>query len=215
MTTLEIRRLSKALGLVQVLERFSLEVADSDCVVVLGPSGSGKTTLLRLIAGLEMPDEGEILLNGQPASRPGWVLPPHLRGLGMVFQLPVLWPHMTAVENIRFGLAHLNRDEARQRTTDLLEWLALDGLAKRYPHELSGGEARRVALARALAPRPKLLLMDEPLTNLNPELKQQVIAVIHAHLEKYRPTLVYVTHDSQEATAISSQVIRLFKRSEA
>jgi len=215
MTTIEIRQLSKSLGSVQVLERFSLEVADSDCVVVLGPSGSGKTTLLRLIAGLEMPDAGEILLDGQPASRPGWVLPPHRRNLGMVFQSPALWPHMTAAENIRFGLAHLTREEARQRTMDLLAGLALDGLSKRYPHELSGGEARRVALARALAPRPKLLLMDEPLTNLNAELILQSLAVIHAHLEKYRPTLVYVTHDSQEATAISSQVIRLSKRSEA
>jgi iron(III) transport system ATP-binding protein len=213
MTTIEIRHLSKSLGQVSVLERFSLKIMDSESVVVLGPSGSGKTTLLRLIAGLETPDAGEILLDGVCSSRPGWVLPAHRRKLGMVFQSPALWPHMTAAENIHFGLAHLNIDEARQRIFDLLSDLGLDGLSRRYPHELSGGEARRVALARALAPHPRLLLMDEPLTNLNPELIQQSLATIQAHLEKYHPTLVYVTHDSAEAASISSRVIALSRRS--
>lgn len=212
-TTLVIRQLSKALGAVQVLEQFSMEIADSGRVVVLGSSGSGKTTLLRLIAGLEIPDEGEIILNGQTASRPGWALPPHMRSLGMVFQSPALWPHMTASENIHFGLLNLSQDEARQRVEELMESLGLEGLAKRHPHGLSGGEARRVALARALAPGPALLLMDEPLTNLNLELKLQVLAVIREHLEKYHPTLVYVTHDRAEALTISPQVVELSPRS--
>jgi iron(III) transport system ATP-binding protein len=214
MTTIEIRQLSKSLGAVQVLEGFSLDVKADTQVVILGASGSGKTTLLRLIAGLETPDGGEILLDGKPASRPDWVLPPFKRNLGMVFQSPALWPHMTAAENIRFGLHHLPKEESRRRTMDLMISLGLDGLSKRYPHELSGGEARRVALARALAPRPRLLLMDEPLTNLNPELIGQSLAVIHDHLEKYPSTLVYVTHDSQEAKSISSRVIKISRRSE-
>lgn len=215
MSKLEIRQLSKALGSVPVLRQFSLDVPEASRVVVLGPSGSGKTTLLRLIAGLEVPDEGEIALGGQRVSDPSGVVPPHLRGIGMVFQSPVLWPHLTVAENIRFGLARVGRDEAEGRITQLLQALALDGLAARYPHQLSGGEARRVALARALAPRPSLLLMDEPLTHLNPELKQQALAVIQDHLTQYHPTCIYVTHESEEAPAISPRVVRLVGRAEA
>ncbi len=215
MTSIGIHHVSKTLGVVQVLQGFSLEVAEAARLVVLGESGSGKTTLLRLIAGLETPDEGEILLDGQPASRSDWILPPHQRNIGMVFQSPVLWPHMTVTENICFGASKLSRQERQRRSADLLSALGLDRLSRRYPHELSGGEARRVGLARALAPHPRLLLMDEPLTNLNPELVELSLAVIRAHLEATRPTLVYVTHDAQEAAAISSQVIRLAKRSVA
>ncbi len=215
MTAIELRHLSKTLGATPVLEDFSLQVAGSGRAVVLGPSGSGKTTLLRLVAGLETPDEGEVLLDGQVASRAGWALPPHARGVGMAFQSPALWPHMTVAANVRFGLAGLPADEIRVRTAALLEALGLGGLEGRHPHQLSGGEARRVALARALAPRPSILLMDEPLTNLNPELKQQALEVILAHLEQYRPTLIFATHDRGEAAAISSQVVQLTKRSEA
>lgn len=209
MRKIVIRQLSKAFDTVPVLDAFSLEIAPADRVVILGPSGSGKTTLLRLIAGLDMPDGGEILIDGQSASRPDWVLPPYQRDLSMVFQTPALWPHMTVAENIRFGLSRLDRDSAEQRTAELLAALGLKELAARYPHQLSGGEARRVALARALAPRPALLLMDEPLTNLNPDLKQQVLALIQSHLEQHHPTLVYVTHDAEEARAISPHVVTL------
>lgn len=212
MNKLELRQLSKAFGPVAVLSDFSLEVAAGERVVVLGPSGCGKTTLLRLIAGLDMPDTGEIWLDARPASTPVWAAPPHLRDVGMVFQTPALWPHMTVAGNLLFGLARLEKNAARQRATALLEALALADLAARYPHQLSGGEARRVALARALAPHPSLLLLDEPLTNLNPELKQDVLTVIQAHLERHQPTLVYVTHDHDEARHISPRVVTLSGR---
>ncbi len=209
MSKIEIRQLSKAFGSVAVLNGFSLEVAVGERIAVLGPSGCGKTTLLRLIAGLEMPDAGEIALDGKLVSVPGWVLPPHLRNVGVVFQSPALWPHMTVMGNILFGLSRLNKSVARRRAGDLLTALALDGLAERYPHQISGGEARRVALARALAPHPALLLLDEPLTNLNPELKEMALAVLEDHLERYKPTLVYVTHDHAEAHRISQRIVTL------
>jgi len=212
MTSIVIRQLSKIIGTEKVFEKFSFEVNESTQLVVLGVSGSGKTTLLRLIAGLETPDAGEILFDGESVSRPEWVLPPHRRQIGMVFQSPSLWPHMTVAENINYGLSNVSKAAATQRTLDLLGGLGLDGFSKRYPHELSGGEARRVALGRALAPGSKLLLMDEPLTNLNLELKEQILAVIKTHLEHYKPTLIYVTHDPQEAKSISNQVFRLAKR---
>lgn len=209
MNKIELRQLSKTFGAAPVLETFSLAVAVGERVVVVGPSGCGKTTLLRLIAGLDTPDAGEIWLDGQPASASDWVTPPHLRDVGMVFQSPALWPHMTAVENILFGLSRLDRKTARQRAGEWLQALALEGLAARYPHQLSGGEARRVALARALAPHPSLLLLDEPLTNLNSELKQAVLTVIQTHLKRYHPTLVYVTHDHEESAFISAHVVTL------
>jgi len=212
MNVVEIRRLSKAYGPVRVLEEFSLEAPKAGRVAVLGPSGCGKTTLLRLIAGLDLPDGGEILLHGRSASRPDWALAPHLRNLGVVFQSPALWPHMSAAENIRFGLSQLDRAAADDRAAGLMRSLGLDGLGERYPHELSGGEARRVALARALAPRPELLLLDEPLTNLNAVLKQQVHDVLQAHLDEHRPVLIYVTHDPSEVSTGFEQVVTLAGR---
>ena len=209
MTKLEIRGLAKAYGAVKILDGLTLAVPSGGRVVILGPSGSGKTTLLRLIAGLDLPDAGEVLLDGAVMSAPGWAAPPSARKVGMVFQSPALWPHMTAAENIRFGLGGLERAAARQRVGELLAALGLEGLAGRFPHELSGGEARRVALARALAPHPALLLLDEPLTNLNLELKAEVHAVLEAHLAAHQPTLVYVTHDPAEAEATGGQVLAL------
>jgi len=212
MTKLEIRGLAKAYGAMKVLEGLALTVPAGGRVVVLGPSGSGKTTLLRLIAGLDLPDAGEVLLDGAVMSAPGWAAPPSARKVGMVFQAPALWPHMTAAENIRFGLGGLERSAARQRVGELLAALGMEGLAGRYPHELSGGEARRVALARALAPRPALLLLDEPLTNLNVALKAKVHAVLEAHLAAHQSTLVYVTHDPAEAETTGGQVLSLAQR---
>ncbi len=214
MTAIELRQVSKRLGSTRVFEHFSMKVEPSGRAAVLGPSGCGKTTLLRLLAGLELPDEGEVLLDGKTASRPGWALPPHERGLSMAFQYAALWPHLSVAENIRFGLAGLPRAEADERIASLLKALRLEGYGKRSPHELSGGEARRVGLARALAPRSCILLLDEPLTNLNPELKAQALVVIRTHLEQYRPTLVYATHDSGEIDTLQATVTHLAGRGE-
>lgn len=212
MTTIDIRGVSKAFGSVVVLEDVSLKIASEERVVIVGPSGCGKTTLLRLIAGLDAPDTGEIWLDGQQASSPKRVISSHMRNMGMVFQAPALWPHMTVWENIAFGLTHLNKKEVRCRLQEVLDLVGLERLAHRYPHQISGGEARRVALARALAPRPAILLLDEPLTNLNPELKQNILSVIQTHLDRYRPVLVYVTHDNDEAHLIASRIVRLEPR---
>lgn len=212
MTTINIRGIAKAFGSVSVLERVSLDITPKERLVIVGPSGSGKTTLLRLIAGLETPDAGEIWIDGRQASSPTQVIPPHMRNTGMAFQVPALWPHMTVWDNIAFGLARLDGREIQRRIEELLTALGLERLSRRYPHQISGGEARRVALARALAPRPAILLLDEPLTHLNPDLKQRVLSVLQTHLDRYQPVLVYVTHDNDEARLIATRIVNLEKR---
>jgi iron(III) transport system ATP-binding protein len=169
--------------------------------VLVGASGSGKTTLLRLLAGLELPDAGRIYLDGRLASEPGWALAPHRRGIGFAFQRSALWPHMTVAQNIAFGLGDAPRDRVRVSVWRLLAEMQLDGLADRYPDQLSGGQSRRVALARALAPEPRFLLLDEPLTNIEPELKKRLLTVVRGHAERTGACVVYVTHDADEAAA--------------
>jgi iron(III) transport system ATP-binding protein len=171
--------------------------------VLLGPSGSGKTTLLRLIAGLEVPDSGTVLLDGTEVSGPGWVLEPHRRQVSCMFQTPALWPHMTVSQNILFAMGSLPREEARERLDELLYRASLSHLADRYPRELSGGEARRGALVRALAHPSRFLLLDEPLLNLNLELKDQVFDLLMEWKRRMRASLVYVTHDLEEADRIA------------
>lgn len=202
---IQVRDVTKYYQDVKVIEHFSLEVPKSSTLVVLGPSGCGKTTLLRLIAGLETPDEGEILFNGSPASRPGWVLPPHMRSIGFVFQTPALWPHMNIAQNIRFGMPTKHEG----RVQELLARTGLAELANRYPGQISGGEARRAALARALAPEPQHLLLDEPLTNLDPDLKQDMLALIQECVVKTGASLIYVTHDAGAAQQISERIITI------
>jgi len=206
---IRVRQLSKSFGQAKAVDNITFSLAAGESLVILGPSGSGKTTLLRLVAGLEMPDDGEVSINGQLASKPGWVLAPHQRGIGFVFQAPCLWPHMTVSQNILFGLGRLSREEARRRLDELLEQTALSGLERRYPSELSGGEARRVAVARALAPRPRCLLMDEPLTNLDEHLRARLLALIRETVEQQGSCLLYVTHDRDEMAQISGRVLAL------
>lgn len=194
---------------VAALRGVSLAVAPGEALAIIGPSGSGKTTLLRLIAGLDQPTAGAVRLRGQVASTPEWAAPPHRRGLGMVFQRPALWPHMTVVENVAFGLAALPPLEAKRRLAEVLGLTHLAGLERRRPHQLSGGEAQRVALARAIAPRPGALLLDEPLSGLDPELHAEMLALfgrVHADLGT---ALVYVTHDHAEARSIARRVVVL------
>jgi iron(III) transport system ATP-binding protein len=202
---ISVRNLSKRFQGKNALEEINFELAAGSRTAISGPSGSGKTTLLRLLAGLELPDQGEVHLDGILASRPGWALAPHLRHIGMVFQSPALWPHMTLAENIMFGLASYAKSEARDRLAELLDSCALQGLENRYPDQISGGEARRAALARALAPDPDILLMDEPLTNLNPELKDDLLALIH-RVTSAVVTLIYVTHERREAEYLCQEI---------
>ncbi|NMC75520.1 MAG: ABC transporter ATP-binding protein [Geobacteraceae bacterium] len=206
---IQVRHVTKFYGKVKALQDVSLQVTTPEPVVILGPSGSGKSTLLRLIAGLEVPDAGEIRINGGLVSRPGWVLPPHLRNMGFVFQAPALWPHMTVEGNITFGMDGVSQDRLRGRLRELLDDFDLHGLGKRYPDELSGGEARRVAIARCLAPEPRYLLMDEPLTNLDRERKWRALERIAVAVRETGAFLVYVTHDPEEARKLSRRVIFL------
>lgn len=206
---ISIRAVCKVFGRARVLDRLSLEVGGSQRMAVMGPSGCGKTTLLRLVAGLDLPDAGEVWINGGLTSRPGWALAPHQRGIGMVFQSPALFPHLSVAQNIAFGCAGLSRQAVNERLRFLRERLMLDGLAQRYPHQLSGGEARRVGLARALAVNPHILLLDEALTNLNRELKKQILGFLREYLDTNHPTCILVTHDPTEAEALAADTFPL------
>jgi iron(III) transport system ATP-binding protein len=206
---IDLRAVSKQYGRVEVLREVSFRLEAGRSAALVGPSGSGKTTLLRIVAGLDLPDAGEVWLGGTLASRRGWGLPPHERGIGLVPQAAGLWPHMTVAANVAFGLARLPRAERGRRLAEVLERTGAEPLADRFPGELSGGEARRVALARALAPQPALLLMDEPLTNLDPAARDQLLDLVLATVRSTGCSLLYVTHLSEEARLVGGEVLRL------
>jgi len=205
---IELREITKILGNHRAVDAVSLVIPDCARVAILGPSGSGKTTLLRLIAGLEKPDAGSITENGILVSSPEYCLPPSERSTGFVFQTAALWPHMTIAENILFGLEDLPENQQTDRLEDLLTRMKIRHLRERYPDEISGGEARRAALARALAPRPSILLFDEPLTNLDRELRDDLLGLITDSVASAQSTMIYVTHDEYEARVVASTIIR-------
>jgi iron(III) transport system ATP-binding protein len=183
---------------------FSLDVYERELMVVLGPSGSGKTTLLRLIAGLERPQRGSIELAGRDVTDPRRVLPER-RSVGMVFQDYALFPHLSVWENVAFGLTGPRR-RRRARVEELLKLVGLEDLARRYPHELSGGEQQRVALARALAPRPQVVLLDEPFSNLDADLRREMRGEVREILRATESTAVLVTHDQEEAFELGERI---------
>jgi iron(III) transport system ATP-binding protein len=182
-------------------------------LALLGASGCGKTTTLRLIAGLEVPDEGELVLNGELVSRSGYALAPENRRLGMVFQDYALFPHLTVEANIAFPLNKLPAHERQVRISDILELLQLKDLPKRYPHQLSGGQQQRVALARALVGRPSVLLLDEPFSNLDAALRKRTREELQTILSQTRTTTVFVTHDQEEALSLAD-IIGVMMRGE-
>ena len=192
------------------VDNLSLHIADRGFVTLLGPSGCGKTTTLRMIAGLETPTSGRILIDGKPVfdSKKGVNVPPNKRDIGFLFQNYALWPHMTVYENIAFGLEMLKWDKAkiRRRVDELLALLKIEQFEKRYPSELSGGQQQRVAIARTLAPSPKVLFMDEPLSNLDAKLRQEMRAELKRLHSDTNSTFVYVTHDQLEAMTLSTRV---------
>ena len=207
-----LQNVTKRFGSHRALDDVTLTVAARESVVILGPSGCGKTTLLRLIAGLDVPDEGEVWLGNLQAAGPRRsLLPPYRRGIGFVFQDLALWPHLTVAENLGFVLDALKvpRAERSQRIDDTLKLVRIDRFATRQPHELSGGEQQRVALARALVGSPRLLLLDEPLSSLDAELR----AAMRAELARLQRTLalttVYVTHDREDAAVLADRVIEM------
>jgi iron(III) transport system ATP-binding protein len=200
MTALQIESLVKHFSAdVAALSGISFVVAQGEILALVGPSGCGKTTTLRLIAGLERPTSGSILLNGQLVAGNGHFTPPEQRGIGLVFQEHALFPHLSVADNVAFGLRGLSASEARTRVHEMLTLVGLDGYASRYPHELSGGERQRVALARALAPRPVLLLMDEPFSSLDADLRLEMREQVRSILKTMHATAIFVTHDQEEA----------------
>jgi len=208
---IELNDISKTFDSHRAVDRVSLTIPDHAKVVLLGPSGSGKTTLLRLIAGLEIPDTGTITMDGRLMSSPDTLVPPSERSIGFVFQSGALWPHMTVADNIRFALGDLTPAEQQQRSRALMERMGILTLAGRYPDQISGGEARRVALARALAPQPATLLFDEPLTNLDRALREDLLLLIIESVREAGSRMLYVTHDEYEAERIDGTIIRFDK----
>jgi ABC-type Fe3+/spermidine/putrescine transport system ATPase subunit len=204
---LEIRELSKSFGEHRVLDRVSLEVAAGEVLVLLGPSGSGKTTLLRLLAGFETPDRGSLRTGGREISG----LPPSRRNFGMVFQHYALFPHLNVGDNVAFGLESRGAagEGKAERIAEVLAMVDLEGFEQRRVHELSGGQQQRVALARALAPGPELLLLDEPLSNLDPSLRERTRTELRQALARVSMTAVWVTHEQDEAFAVGDRVALL------
>ena len=198
-----------AYGAVQTLKGLSLTVEPGEVLCLLGPSGSGKTTLLRIAAGIERENRGRLLLNGREISGPGGSLPPERRGVGLMFQDFALFPHLTILDNVRFGLTALKPADQRREAMAAIERVGLAHHADDYPHALSGGEQQRAALARAIAPRPAVLLMDEPFSGLDSRLKDAIRADTLAILREARATAIVVTHDAEEAMRMGDRIALL------
>ncbi|CAI2934963.1 ABC transporter ATP-binding protein [Aminobacter niigataensis] len=193
----------------ETLRGVSLAAEPGEVLCLLGPSGSGKTTLLRIAAGIEAQTSGQVMLNGKEIAGPTVFLPPEQRSIGLVFQDFALFPHLTILDNVRFGLTALSRDEGKREALIALNRVGLEHYADNYPHALSGGEQQRVALARALAPRPAVLLMDEPFSGLDSRLKDTVRAETLAILRESRATAIVVTHDAEEAMRMGDRIALL------
>ncbi|MBT6116403.1 MAG: ABC transporter ATP-binding protein [Rhodospirillaceae bacterium] len=203
---MELRTVRHAFGGLQALDGVDLAVEPGEVVCIVGPSGCGKTTLLRLVAGLEVLQEGEIVLGGQTVALPGRQAPPEARGIGLVFQDFALFPHLSVTDNVGFGLRRWDPVDRRARVLEVLEQFAIGELVDAFPHTLSGGQMQRVALARAIAPRPRLLLLDEPFSGLDSRLRDAVRdRTLHDLKESGAATLM-VTHDPEEAMFMADRI---------
>jgi iron(III) transport system ATP-binding protein len=200
----ECRSLTKTFGPVVALDRVDLDVREGEVLALLGPSGCGKTTTLRLIAGFERPDAGSVTLAGALVAAPGTFVPPERRRVGVVFQDYALFPHLTVAQNVGYGLR--DRAQRAERVAAMLAIVGLEGEAARYPHELSGGQQQRVAMARALAPEPALVLLDEPFSNLDAALRVRMRSEVRAILRAAGATAVFVTHDQEEALSLADRI---------
>jgi ABC-type Fe3+/spermidine/putrescine transport system ATPase subunit len=208
MAAVSLDAVHKAYGTNPVVKGLSLDVQPGEMLALLGPSGCGKTTTLRIIAGLERADRGTVHIDGREVDGPRGQVPPEERGLGMVFQSYAVWPHKSVLDNVAYPLKlkGLGAAERTARAQQALSWVRLEAFAARMPHALSGGQLQRVALARALVAGPKVLLLDEPLSNLDAALREELRAEIAALRARLGTTMVYVTHDQGEALALADRV---------
>lgn len=208
---IELVSVSKSFANMSVVKDINLAIPQGEFVSILGPSGCGKTTTLNMIAGFNAPSQGDIRIRGQSQIR----VPPERRNIGLVFQNYALFPHMTVVENVAFGLRMkgVRREEIASTVKDALRSVHLDGYGERYPRELSGGQQQRVALARAIAPRPSVLLLDEPLSNLDLKLREAMRIELKEIHQQLGMTFVYVTHDQEEAMAMSDRIVVMWQGS--
>ena len=208
MASVELEAVHKSWGATRVVRGISLSVKSGEFISLLGPSGCGKTTTLRMIAGLEHPDAGTIRIGDELVDGPGTRLPPERRRLGMVFQSYAVWPHKSVAENVAYPLVlqRRPRSDIEQQVKQALGWVRLDALAERMPSQLSGGQLQRVAIARALVARPRVLLLDEPLSNLDAALREELRGEIAALRTTLGTTMIFVTHDQHEAMALSDRV---------
>ncbi|HYG57656.1 MAG TPA: ABC transporter ATP-binding protein [Symbiobacteriaceae bacterium] len=215
MATLVLRNLAKHYGPTRVVEELNLEIRNREFVTLLGPSGCGKTTTLRMIAGFTEPTAGSILVEGSPVVdvASGAFVPPEKRGMGMVFQSYAVWPHMNVFDNVAYPLklAKVAKKDIQERVSRILDAVKLGELAGRFPSQLSGGQQQRVALARALVMEPRLLLLDEPLSNLDAKLRETMRFEIKELQRRMQVTIIYVTHDQSEAIAMSDRVVVMHK----
>lgn len=201
----ELKNINKSFGDCQASKNVSFEIEKGKLIGLLGPSGSGKTTILRMIAGLEHQDNGDIYINGKLVNG----LSPSQRGVGFVFQNYALFPYMTVYDNIAYGLKVQKKDKEyiKKRVTELLELVNLPGLEKRYPDQLSGGQRQRIALARALAPEPELLLLDEPFAAIDAKVRQELRTWLRETIDKIGITSIFVTHDQDEAIEVADEIV--------
>ncbi|MBY9080928.1 ABC transporter ATP-binding protein [Paenibacillus sp. HN-1] len=201
----EVRGLNKHFGDFHAVKDVSFEITKGHLIGLLGPSGGGKTSILRMLAGLESPDSGEIVFHGQVVNN----LPPQERGIGFVFQNYALFKHMTVYDNIAFGLKvkKANKGVIRDRVMELVELTGLKGFEKRYPQQLSGGQRQRVAFARALAPEPQLLLLDEPFAAIDAKIRQELRSWLRELIERVGITSIFVTHDQDEAIEVADEIM--------
>ncbi|MBR0857755.1 ABC transporter ATP-binding protein [Bradyrhizobium liaoningense] len=208
-TIVSFRNLRKDYGAITVVPDFSLEIRRGELVCLLGPSGCGKTTTLRMLAGFIAPTGGEILIEGQDVTH----VPAYRRDVGIVFQNYALFPHMTVTKNVEYGLVNIGmkKKERNVRVQDMLRRVELQQLAERYPRELSGGQQQRVALARALALQPKVLLLDEPFSNLDAQLRVRLREDLHSLIRSLEMTTLFVTHDQDEALTLADRIVVMNK----
>lgn len=206
---LSFEHVSHSYGRIVAATDINLDLAPGEIVCLLGPSGCGKTTLLRVAAGVERQNSGRVLLDGLEVSGPGGFVPPEKRGIGLMFQDFALFPHLTILENVAFGLSELDRAEAHREARSALQRVGLLDYEKAYPHILSGGEQQRVALARAIAPRPSVLLMDEPFSGLDQRLRDSVRDETLTVLKETRASSLLVTHDPEEAMQMADRIAHM------